>query len=88
MKKLVSVTEVDGEGLLSLLGEKVLLLCANYFYTGKLIGVNETCVQLESPEIVYQTGDWKAAKYADAQSLNMKTLYVQVGAIEAFGVGK
>ena len=40
MKKIVD--DVDGEGLEKFLGEKVLLMCSNYFYTGKLIGVNET----------------------------------------------
>ena len=44
MKKLVE--EVSGEGLEKLLGERVTLFCANYIYTGKLIGVNENCVLL------------------------------------------
>ena len=60
MKKLVE--QVDGEGLEGLLGEEVLLLCANYFYTGKLTGVNKTCVLLTDPSIVYETGDWKIKK--------------------------
>lgn len=37
MKKLVE--EVSGEGLEKLLGERVLIMCANYFYTGKLVAV-------------------------------------------------
>ena len=53
MKKLVSVTEVEGEGLISLLGEKVILFCMNYFYAGKLSGVNASCVPLEDAAIVY-----------------------------------
>lgn len=40
MKKLVSVTEVSGEGLLALIGERITLFCLNYIYTGKLIVVN------------------------------------------------
>lgn len=88
MKKLVSVTEVEGEGLESLLGEKVLLFCANYIYTGKLIGVNATCVCLEDPAIVYETGDFAAPVYKDAQKLAPKTFYVQVRAIESFGAAR
>ena len=42
MKKIVQ--EVEGEGLVKLLGERVTLFCANYIYTGKLEGVNESCV--------------------------------------------
>jgi hypothetical protein len=88
MKKLVSVTEVEGAGLESLLGERVLLLCANYFYTGKLVGVNETCVELEEPSIVYETGQWGTKGYTDEQRLHTKTFYVSTSAIEAFGVSK
>ena len=86
MKKIVE--EVEGEGLTKLLGEKVLLMCANYFYTGKLQGVNETCVLLTDPAIVYETGEWEAAKFKDEQKMRIKYLYVQVSAIEAFGVAK
>lgn len=48
MKKLVKVEEIEGEGLLSLLGENVTLFCQIYIYSGKLIGVNDTCVLLEN----------------------------------------
>lgn len=88
MKKLVSVQEVEGEGLEALLGEKVTLFCMNYFYTGKLIGVNKTCVLLEDPAIVYDTGAFDKKSYTDSQPLNVKTFYVQIGAIESFGVLK
>lgn len=88
MKKLVNVVEVDGAGLQSLLGEKVLLLCANYFYTGKLTGVNETFVELEDPAIVYETGAWTNKGYTDQQTLHVKNFYVSTAAIEAFGLSK
>ena len=45
MKKLVE--EVNGEGLEKLIGERVTLFCCRYIYTGKLIGVNDTCVLLD-----------------------------------------
>lgn len=81
----VLVTE-EKEGLISLIGQRVTLMCANYFYTGKLIGVNKTCVKLEDPAIVYETGEWTLAKYKDEQSLNTKFWYVRLSAIESFGV--
>jgi hypothetical protein len=88
MKKLVTVTEVEGEGLNALLGEKVVLLCNNYFYAGTLTGVNDTCVQLTEPQIVYETGEWTAKKWANAVDFPADVLYVQTAMIEAFGKGK
>jgi len=85
MKKII--TEVEGEGLVSLLGERVTLFCANYIYTGKLAGVNETCVLLEDASIVYETGAFTETKWKDAQALPNKW-YVQTNAIESFGVLK
>lgn len=82
MKKLIE--QVEGEGLESLLGERVTFFCMNYIYTGKLIGVNETCVLLESPSIVYETGAFTEKNWKDAQPLP-NNLYIQTGAIESFG---
>ena len=87
MKKLVSVTEVDGEGFSALLGEEVLLLCSNYFYAGKLIGVNTECVLLDDAKIVYETGEWSAKAWKDAQKLG-DGHYVMKSAIESFRRGK
>lgn len=84
MKKIVSVVEVEDAGLFALLNQKVLLLCMNYFYYGTLTGVNDTCVELTDPKIVYETGKWSATAWADAQPLPCKTICVQTGAIESF----
>ena len=84
MKKLV---EVSDEGLEGLMGETVTLFCMNYFYTGKLVGVNATCVLLDDPKIVYETGSWSEKEWSDAQSLP-SSLYVQVSSIESFGIMK
>jgi hypothetical protein len=80
MKKLV---EEQGEGLVKLMGEQVLLFCLNYIYTGKLIGVNTTCVLLEDAKIVYETGAFNVKKFTDAQALPFNC-YVQTSAIESF----
>ena len=82
MKKIV--TEVQGEGLEKLLGERVTLFCANYIYTGILSGVNESCVLLTSAAIVYETGPFGDKAWKDAQNLPNEW-YVQIDAIESFG---
>ena len=82
MKKIV--TEVEGEGLEKLLGERVTLFCANYIYTGILSGVNESCVLLTSAAVVYETGPFGDKAWKDAQSLP-DDWYVQRDAIESFG---
>lgn len=88
MEKVIEVTEAAGEGLESILGEKILLFCLNYIYTGKLVGVNEFFVQLEEPAIVYETGPFSELGYKDAQKLHTNVWYVQRGAIESFGLSK
>lgn len=88
MKKLVTVTEVDGEGLEALMGESVLLFGLNYIYAGTLSGVNDKFVQLENAKIVYETGSFEKSGYTDAQSLPGKVWYVQLSAIESYGAGK
>ncbi len=85
MKKLVE--EVSGEGLESLMGEVVTLWCARYIYSGKLIGVNDTCVLLTDAVIVYETGEMCSDEWKDAQKLP-HDWYVNVSAIESFGLMK
>ena len=87
MKKLMAVQEVEGEGLVALLGARVTLLCLNYIYTGVLSGVNTTCVLLTDPSIVYETGPFTEAKWKDAQKLP-GDIYVMQSAIESFGLVK
>lgn len=84
MKKVVEVTEVEGEGLTALLNEQVLVFCLNYIYSGKLIGVNDSCILLENPAIVYETGAFNNQQFKDAQKLPFQ-LYIQNSAIESFG---
>ena len=82
MKKLV---EESGEGLVKLMGERVTLFCLNYIYTGKLVGVNDTCVLLQDGGIVYETGAFTDAKWKDYQPLP-HPLYVMLSAVESFTV--
>jgi len=83
MKKVIQVTEVENEGLEALLDKKVMLFCLNYIYTGKLVGVNDTCVLLADGAIVYETGPFDDSKFKDAQKV-AGSLYIQTGAIESF----
>ena len=86
MKRVIETDEKGG--LESLLGETVILLCANYFYAGKLTAVNAYFVELTDPVLVYETGNWDNKNYADAQKLPAKTWFVKTSFIESFGRGK
>jgi len=88
MKVLQEVVEVSGEGLEMLIGKRVTFFCANYFYVGKLVGVNQFYVKLENAAIVYETGAFTDKNYKDEQSLNTKEFYIQTSAIESFGLLK
>ena len=83
MKKII---EIDArEGFELLLGTRVMLMCLNYFYVGKLVGVNRTCLKLEDVSVVYETGEWGAPKWKDAQPIERKHWYLRTGCIESFG---
>jgi len=83
----VLVETKDGEGLEALMGQRITLFCMNYIYTGKLIGVNATCVKLTDAAVVYETGSLGDKSWKDAQSLP-RDWYVSTGAIESFGILK
>ena len=88
MKIIQTAVEVSGEGFEALLGKTVIIFCASYIYHGKLVGVNTTCVKLENPSIIYSTGSFDDKEYSDKQSLGVKEHYIQLLAVESFGVGK
>jgi len=87
MKKLVTVTEVENEGLEGLMGERITLFCGNYIYTGDLVGVNDKYCKLENAAIVYETGPFGETAWKDAQSLP-HPVYVMLGFIESFMILK
>jgi hypothetical protein len=84
-KMKVLVEQVEKEGLESLLGKEVTFFCVNYIYAGKLVGVNETCVKLENPKIVYETGAFSEKEWKDAQALPKQYFYLMLSAVESFG---
>jgi hypothetical protein len=81
------VVEIEEEGMVSLLGKTITLFCASYIYTGKLEGVNDTCVKLSSPGVIYETGDFKEKEWKDVQYLP-NDLYVQLNLVESFTILK
>ncbi len=85
MKKIIETDEA--EGLEALLGKRITVFCAAYIYTGKLVGVNASCVKLTNAAIVYETGELTEKQWKDAQLLP-HDWYVQLSAVESFGVLK
>jgi hypothetical protein len=81
----MQVTEVEGQGLEALLGEKVTFFCLNYIYHGKLIGVNTHDVLLQDAYLVYETGAFNEKGFKDAQSVG-KEWRLRVATIESYGV--
>jgi hypothetical protein len=85
--KMIVTEEVEDQGLVTLMGQRVTLFCGSYIYTGKLVDVYPTCVQLEDAGIVYETGAFDNKKWKDCQSLP-NDWYVATQSIESFGVLK
>lgn len=85
MKVLVETKEVEKEGFLSLLGKNVEIFCGVYIYAGKLVGVNDSCVKLANPHLVYETGPFLDKKYKDAQPMGREFHYIAATLIESFG---
>lgn len=85
----VILEEKEEEGLASLLGKNVTLFCGVYIYTGKLVGISETCVKLSDARVVYETGSFETDTFKDAQSINQGGCwYVTTQSIESFGLLK
>lgn len=86
MKKVI--VQSTNEGLESLMGEKVTLMCTRYTYTGVLTGIDDNFVMLDEPYIVYETGAFDKKEWADAQKLPKKQWYVMLHSVESFGIMK
>ena len=82
-----TVEDIEEEGFLALLGKTITCFGAIYIYTGKLVGVNKTCIKLESPKIVYETGSFTDKNWKTAEALPNE-MYIQTAMIESFGVVK
>ena len=78
----------EADGLEVLLGKQVLVFCMVYIYSGKLVGVNSTCIKLENAHMVFETGSFDAKTYKDAQKLPSSNFYVSINSIESFGLAR
>ena len=85
MKKII--VEDTEEGLIKLLGQYVTLYCDSWIYAGTLKGVNDDCVLLENPSIVYDTGKHDKHGWEIAEKLP-HDWYVTRSKIESFGIFK
>lgn len=81
-------TKVTSKQMENLLGKRVLFLCANYFYEGKLERVENNHVVLSDAGIVYETGSWDSKNYSDIQKLHSVEWNVKLDSVESFGLGK
>lgn len=84
MKKAISVTEVENEGLEAFLGQKITVYCFGFIYTGILEGVNDKFIKLNGAKIVYDTGSHSSKEWQTAEPMP-GCWYVMTSAIESFG---
>jgi len=84
MKKIVTVTEVEGEGLEAFLGKRIFIIAQSYFYAGTLTGINTTCVLLENAVFVLETGDFAKKGFEYSEKIPGGKCYVMKNNIEAF----
>ena len=85
MKRLI---EVDGEsGFDAMLGEKVCLFCGVYIYTGNVVGVNDDHIELDEPQLVYETGELNNGEWKDSQPLPSPWRVMRQG-LESWGPAK
>ena len=86
MKRIV-VESDEASGFDAVLGEKVVLFCGIYIYTGVLSGVNDDHLELTEPKLVYDTGELARGDWADAQEL-LSPWRVMKEHVESWGPAK
>ena len=84
MKRIV---ETEDGGFEAMMGEKVVLFCGVYIYTGKLAGVNDNHVELDDAKLVYETGELASGPWKDAQALP-SPWRVMLQGVESWGSAK
>jgi hypothetical protein len=84
MKKVIQVTEVNGEGLEGFLNKRIFIVCRSYFYAGTLMGINDDCVLLEDARFVLESGSFEGKGITSCEKVRGGKLYVAKNAIEAF----
>lgn len=84
-KVVENVTEVVEEsgGPLVLLGKTVYVSCTSYAFTGKLTGVNDKFIEVDDPEIVYETGAWSAKTFKGTEKLPTPRICIFLTQVES-----
>src|SRR5271157_3755795 len=67
-----------------LLGKQVVFICSSYTYTGTCTGVNATIFEISDPSILYETGNWLANNWKDAQKLPTDKINIGTNQYESF----
>lgn len=87
MKRIVDVTKNEA-GFESMLGEKIFLYCARYFYAGTLTGVNSDHIELSNAQIVFNAGEMTEKTYRVSERLPGDKWRVMIAAVESWGTAK
>lgn len=74
---------IEVENMDSLVGKKWAFQCARYIYFGKVKQVNNTFIELEEAQTVFETGDYSAKEASDAQDMPKNRVLVMRQAIES-----
>ena len=81
MRRLIEV--VESSNFEATLGENVFITCCRFFYAGELTGVNDTCIELTNPEIVYETGHWREKGWKNSEKIAKKVV-IMLASIESW----
>lgn len=84
MRKVVQVTEVDGEGFEAFLNKRIFVVCRSYFYAGTLTGINSECILIEDGRFVLESGSFEGKGITSSEKIKGGKIYIQKNAIEAF----
>ncbi len=85
MKRVVETEEMSG--FEAVLGEKIVLFCSIYIYTGLLVGVNDDHLELDNAKLVYETGELTSGDWENAQKL-LSPHRIMRQSIESWGAAK
>lgn len=74
---------IEIEDMDSLIGKKWAFQCARYIYFGKVKSINNSFIELEDAETVFETGEYSAKEASDSQEMPKGRVLVMRQAIES-----
>ena len=74
---------VEVESMKDFIGKKLAFQCARYIYFGKVVKVNETFIELDDAQTIYETGGFSNTSASDAQDMPKGKTYLMRQAIES-----